>query len=310
MSCEYGGINIAPYQNGINNTLIPAIGNISLPSNSDTSGTYNNISFTSGAPSTSFSGSYGNTCTAGYYTTYSGDVNNLKNVMDFTIQFPLSEYCIEPQRGKNQQFPFTTTKTYNYTYFNEISSSFNVSGKACTYIPAIKDGDCQQCCTSDPLEACYWDFTCDCKTDCSASTYYCNGTSGKTCALCVSGGYSATVKAKPGTDTITLKYTIGTTLPSGYTIVGKYKITLPDNTPAPKNLYFYNFDITNMGISIGDVSVSNIPEPPGGWDLSQFNDVFEGLVSIYLVPYLNTLIKNQAFEINCYPPPPPEPPVK
>jgi hypothetical protein len=285
MSCQYPPFNIAPYQDGVNATLIPGIGNTPLPPNSDTKGTYNKISF--GSSAALFSGSYGDTCGAGYYTTYDGNLDSLVGVMDFNIIFPSSTYCIEPGPTQLQQLPFTTNKTFGYAYYNKVQADFTVSGKACTYIPAIK---------GEP---------------CSDSTYYCFGDpSLGVCAACVSDKYTnAVVTANLGPDNISLSYVTGSTLPSGYDIVASYEIELSYTFSPIQTLYFYDFDVTNMKVSVGDVSVSVVPEPPGGWDVSQFNDVFNGVVSLYLVPYLNTLIKNQAFEFKIKLPPDPFPPI-
>ena len=146
MSCQYS-LSIASYQDAINTTLLPDVGNTDLPPNSDTSGTFNDMSFENGG--ISFSGNIGNTTTDGYYVTYNGNILNLKNVMNFTIEFPSSTYCLEP--GRSQQFPFTTSKTYNYTYFSSISSSIKVTSQQCVYIPQITGQVCSVCCCGDIL---------------------------------------------------------------------------------------------------------------------------------------------------------------
>ena len=109
--------------------------------------------------------------------------------------------------------------------------------------------------------------------------------------------YTGTVTTKPNPDTITLSYVTGNTLPSGYTIVGSYTVNLPAGFISKlKTLYFYKFDITEMMVNITDIQISGIPTPPGGFNVSEFNSEFNSLVTQYLVPYLNTLVNNQAFE--------------
>jgi hypothetical protein len=279
MSCQFP-LNIAPYQDAVNSTLLPDIGNTPLPPSSSTTGTFNSMTFVGGI---NFSGSDGNTTTDGYYITYNGSILNVKNIMNFTIEFPSSTYCL--QAGRTQQFPFTTTSTYNYTYFSNISSSIKISAKSCGYIPQTKT--CGLPCCSDPLKSCFYDWKC-CNT--VASSYDC-------CAFCATDSYSGTITTKPNPDDITISYVTGNTLPSGYTIVASYTVNLPAGFISKLNtLYFYNFNVKEMNINVGSISISGIPTPPGGWDVSDFNSEFNSLVAQYLVPFLNTLVNNQAFE--------------
>jgi hypothetical protein len=282
MSCQYP-LNIAPYQDAVNNTLLPDIGNTPLAPNSSTTGTFNNMTFVGGI---NFSGSDGNTTTDGYYITYNGSILNLKNIMNFTIDFPSSTYCL--QLGRNQQFPFTTSTTYNYTYFSNISSSIKINTNSCGYIPQTSTKIYGPCC-NDPLKSCFYDWSCY-TTSTVPSSYAC-------CAVCVPASYDGTITTKPNPDDITLSYVTGNTLPSGYTIVGSYTVNLPAGFTSRLNtLYFYNFNVTEMNVNIGSVSISGIPTPPGGWNVSDFNSEFNSLVTQYLVPFLNTLVNNQAFE--------------
>ena len=114
-SCNYV-LNIAPFQNGVNATLLPDIGMSQIPSNSTTTGTFNNMSFQNGG--IAFSGTIGDTCTAGYYVTYNMNVLNLKNILDITLAFPSSTLCLD---GNIPNLPYNTTKTYSYTYFTLIN---------------------------------------------------------------------------------------------------------------------------------------------------------------------------------------------
>jgi hypothetical protein len=297
MSCQYS-ISIAPYQNGVNTTLLPDIGNTPLPPNSDTTGTFNNMTFENGG--IDFSGSVGDTCTAGYYVTYTGAILNLENAMNFTIEFPSSTYCLE--EGRIQEFPFTTTNTYNYTYFSSISSSIKVTSEQCIYAPAIVNGDCDVCCCGDIFSSCCWD-TCNCKTNCADSTYYCFGDPNDgICAICSAEAYVGTVTTKPNPDDITISYVTNNVLPTGYTIVATYRVKLPVGFRTKlTTLYFYNFDVKEMNVSIQQVNVSGIVEPPDGWNVAEFNSEFNSLVAQYLVPYLNTLVNKQAFEFQLEP---------
>ena len=287
MSCQYS-ISIAPYQDAVNATLLPDIGKTTLPPNSDTTGTYNNMKFENSG--ITFSGSAGNTTTDGYYSTYNGSVYTLQDVMNFTIEFPSSTYCLEPGRSKN--FPFTTTNTYNYTYFSDIQSELSINSNNCVYTPEVTGEVCDVCCCGDPLSSCCYD-TCDCKNEVIIqSTYDC-------CRICVPVPYSGLVTTKPETDTITLSYVTGNTLPSGYKIVASYVVNLPAGFFSPlKTLYFYNFDVTEMNVKIDTVTLTLTPtiDIPITLDVSTFNSDFNTLVTKYLVPYLNTLINGQAFE--------------
>jgi len=282
MSCQYS-ISIAPYQNAVNSTILPEIGETELPSNSDTTGTYNNMKFTNGG--ITFSGSVGNTTTDGYYVTYSGSVTTLQDIMNFTIDFPSSTYCLEP--GRSQNFPFTTTKTYNYTYFNDIQSELSINTNSCVYSPQYKA--CDYPCCSDPLESCFYDWKC-CET--IDSGYDC-------CRVCIPVPYSGLVTTNPEPDTITLSYVTNNTLPSGYKIVESFVVNLPAGFFSPlSTLYFYNFDVTEMNVNIQSVSLSLTPTTtiPITLDVSTFNSDFNTLVTKYVVPYLNTLINGQAIE--------------
>jgi hypothetical protein len=288
MSCQYS-ISIAPYQNAVNSTILPEIGETELPSNSDTTGTYNNMKFTNGG--ITFSGSVGNTTTDGYYVTYNGSITTLQDVMNFTIDFPSSTYCLEP--GRSQNFPFTTTKTYNYTYFNDIQCELSINSNNCVYTPQVTGEVCYEvCCCGNPISSCCYD-TCDCSDEVIVpSTYDC-------CKVCVPVPYSGLVTTKPEPDTITLSYVTGNTLPSGYKIVESFVVNLPAGFFSPlSTLYFYNFDVTEMNVNIQSVTLSLTPTIDIGLtlDVSTFNSDFNTLVTKYLVPYLNTLINGQAIE--------------
>jgi hypothetical protein len=285
MSCLYT-LNIAPFQNAINSTVLPAIGDSPIPSSysSTATGQFNNITFVNGG--LEFSGSDGNTTTAGYYLTYDLYVKSLASILQFNIQFPSSTLCLGET---SYQFPLITIKTFNYNYYNSIKSNILVNSNQYAYTPQYTTQVCAVCCCGDPISSCCYD-TCDCKNETIPSTYP---------GIETSESYSGTITTTPSPDTISLSYTISDTLPSGYNISQVYEVQLPPGYISPySTLFIYNLNVTELAIHIEDVTITGVPAPPGGWNISAFNSDFNTIVSKYLVPYLNTFIQNNAFQFN------------
>jgi hypothetical protein len=284
MSCAYE-LNLVPIENAINNILIPDISNSKVPAGTVT-GTFGSMNFNGEA---SFSGTDGNTTTAGYYVKYSVDIKNLINAFKFRFIFPQTSLCLSGKLSK-ETFPINIKRTYNYSYSTSLSSNVNVQTQSEVYIPETKGKVCDVCCCGNPLSSCCYD-TCKCKTEVITKSTYSS-------SLLIPINYSGTLSTKPNNDNLTFNYTVNTSLPSKYTVVQVIDVPVGGAIFPFSTLYAYGVLISSFNINITNISVSGIPEPPGGWDYSEFNSNFQSLFNTYIIPLLNTLVGDYAVQFN------------
>jgi hypothetical protein len=284
MSCKFN-LNLIPIENAINNILIPDIANSTLPAGTLT-GTFNNINFNG---STSFSGSGGNTTTDGYYYTYVIDVETLSNAFNFSLIFTQTSLCLSGRLSRNT-FPLNVTRTFLYNFNSSISSNITVQTQSEIYVPEVKGKVCSYCCCGNKYSSCCAD-TCNCKTQViTPSTYNSKNL--------VPVNYSGTLSARPNNDNITFNYVVNTSLPSGYTVVQVIDLPVGGAVFPFSTLYVYGLVIEQFQINITNISISGVPEPPGGWDVSEFNSTYQSLIDEYLTPLLNTLVLGYAIQFN------------
>ncbi len=110
--------------------------------------------------------------------------------------------------------------------------------------------------------------------------------------------YSGKISTTPNNDNITFTYTVDPSLPSGYTVVQVIDVPVGGAVFPFSTLYAYGIKINSFAINITNIAISGIPEPPGGWDYSEFNSDFQDLFNQYIVPLLNSLVNNYAIQFN------------
>jgi hypothetical protein len=277
MSCEFE-LNTSTFQNFVNTTLLEQLRETPIPPNPNFSGTFNSFD----VDGIEFQGSGGNSTCAGYDYNYKVFLNSMSNVLQFEIIFPSSSFCLTDISPKN--LPSTIATSYQYKYIDQLVAKVNCSSNSAAYIPI---DNCPLCC-SDPFESCFYK-TC------------CNGCINQQSTLIyIPVDYVGDIATTPNQAAIDTSVTVGSTLPSGYTVVTSTDVIMPVGFfSRVSTLYLYDLKVTNMDVNVSNVEFTSSPfSPPGGLNLSYFNNNFTELVNKYLVPLANQAIANNAFQFN------------
>lgn len=277
MSCEYE-LNTEPFQNFVNTTLLEELRETQIPSNPNFSGTFNSFN----VDGISYKGKGGDAECAGYDYNYTAYLNSMSNVLQLEIVFPSSTFCLTDTTLRS--LPSTITRTYQYKYLDPLVAAVNCSAESAEYVPLPY---CPQCC-SDIFEACFYESCCNGCIDQSSTLIY------------VPVYYIGNIATTPNEAAIDTEVTINSTLPSGYNVVSSVDVQMPVGFfSRVSTLFFYDLKITNMDVNVSNVEfTSSAFSPPGGINLSAFNNNFTELVNQYLVPLANQAIEKNAFQFN------------
>lgn len=263
----------------VNENILPLLAKTTIPTNPNLNGTFDNFSCTG----INFSGTDGNTTTAGYYYTYNIELQNVQNALNLDLSYNGSGLVICSSGIETTNLNFST----NYDYFSQISAKVNVQTQQEIYIPQTSSPICAVCCCGDVFSSCCYD-TCDCTNIVTPSTYSSD--------FLIPIGYTGTISTTPNTSSLSTSLTISSTLPTGYQVIQTVNYIITD-TPIPP-LYIYNIKIDTFNVNLSTITVSGIPAPPGGFDVSEFNSDFNTLISKYILPLLNELFTKSAIQIN------------
>lgn len=275
MSC----ITITPEEiiNLINTYVIPYVQNI--PINDEYfSGTLNDMT----CSNLTVSGSGGNTTTDGYYYTYSASINNIKQLFDLEIVQELFLVSVCPSTEYNTSL----YSSLNYKYTKNISINVDVQTNSEAYIPEVTAPVCAVCCCGDPISSCCYD-SCDCTNVVTTPSSYDPD-------LLIPTDYTGTVSLQISESYISLNYIVSSTKPTSGTFE-----TIPISTEYPdiSPIYIYNLNITSFTLNIQSISLSGIPEPQGGLNISGIDDTLNTYFAEYILPTLNTDIETLVLEL-------------
>lgn len=219
------------------NQIISDIGNYPLPPPNipmDITGTLNN--FNCGNSSLfDFSGSEGNTTTAGYYASYNLQIETVKSGFDFTV----SEITPTSTESAGLQL---VTGNFIASFNAEITVNATVKAKAEVYIPQSQTclTVCGPCCYN-PLEKCCYEFNCNCSTTCTTwpSTY--------TSDLLIPVTVPATLTISGGTITCGISYSASND--SSLTPIGSILKKTHVSEYTGKRFYMFDLLLSNMTLS-------------------------------------------------------------
>lgn len=239
-----------------------------------------------------WSGSQGNTSTAGYYVNYDAQITNVYNALDIAI---ISLVQIGNSLGTD-----TITYTTNFTaeYLNNITVDIKASGSETVYIPQS-----QTCATA--CGCCTTCNKCSLSCACGLTTKSCNCTT--TCTT-----WPSTYSASPhigfnetGSGTLSgcemkgeISLSVSINKPSSGTLQSPIYINNPD---LPAEFYIYNSVLSNMTVTYSNITVkfsalgglTTIP-------ITISQSVAQSLVSVLfgdLQTDLNNLIKTNIFPV-------------
>lgn len=240
------------------------------------SGTLNNISVGC-VPEFTYSGSQGNTDTAGYYATYSITINSIENLLSFTIQ----DQTYYTSDGKAAG---TYTTSFTGDYYESIIVQGNGNGKAEVYIPQSQTcATACGCCTSC-ISPCYLDcgcgldtVTCDCTTTCTTwpSTYSSD--------LLIPFGFPFTVYLNGCIASGNFTYTVGLVNPGTKPLKTFTGSTLP--TP----IYIYDIEFSDLKVAFDSLSAPVYNGITIDVNASQINDLISSFVNTFTKDLNNTI---------------------
>lgn len=271
----------------INNYIFPFIRSSTIPSNPYVSGTFNDFN----CYNLNYSGSGGNTTTAGYYYTYEIALNTVYNLFNLQIIFADETFIIYSTENTN------IYQTQTYSYFSNIAFDIYLQFSTEVYIPSIP-GYCLQsttvcaaiCCCGNPFDSCCYD-PCDCYD--VPGLCFPEIPSSYTPDLLIPIALNTTINATFNNGSISYSYSYGIIKPSGDNIIS-YNVNINGNgIPV---IYLYNLQITSLIINANSLTISNVPNPPDGYNISTYNNDINSFVSSILLPYLNSFLTGIVFE--------------
>jgi hypothetical protein len=240
-------------------------------------GTLNNITV-SCIPEFTFSGTQGNTTTAGYYATYSITVGNIENFLSFTIQ----DETYYTSDGKTAG---TYSTSFTGDYYENIIINGNGNGKAEVYIPqsqtcATACWTCTSCVSPCSLNcACgLKSSSCDCTTTCTTwpSTYT------PDFLIPFSFPFTGILKGCVATGEIT--YTVDIINPKTKPLK-TFKATV--QLPAP--IYIYNIEFSDLKVTFDSVSAPVYNGITIELNVSEINSLIASFLSSFTKDLNNTI---------------------
>jgi hypothetical protein len=267
------------------NKIIASVQDVELPGPCP-SGTINDAKIGCASWST-YTGTEGNTDTAGYYAKYTAQINEIENVFDIAL---ISE-AYYTSDGKTYA---TYSTNFKGNYLEQVVANMEISGSCEVYIPQSQTcaTACLSCCDTE-CKKCKLSCGCGLKTSCKS----CDCTT--TCTTWPSlyssemlvnfPSFPATVTATDATITGTFTYTISssntTTLPVK-TITGSV---------LPSPIFLSNILFSNISITAANYSAPVIT----GWPVSLNSNNINSLLSYvagYLAQQLNKVVNEYVYE--------------
>lgn len=188
----------------------------------------------------SFSGTYGNTTTAGYYASYNATVDNISNIFDFVFTDITGNDFLVDTVAKTYQSSFTCK------YTSAIKATGTASAKTEVYIPQYQtSGICTSC------NRC--GLHCGCGLTTKSCVTYWNSTYNSSLLLPASDSYTCYINdgVMTGNVSFTCSPLPPPTLPSGVSI----KTINTPGTYTP--FYIWEVQITDLTLTYQSFNVSN-----------------------------------------------------
>ncbi len=275
-------ISVQTLINQINNSIIE-LGK--QPSNTsyfpNTKGTYNDLQILNKVIYTE--GTTGNTSTDGYYASYNVDINQLLNIINFSISESNDYNLCFTRTEQSQKY------TLNLTYLSSITANGIYDATAKVYSPSYCDGKVETKCSWSGWRN--WDVKC--KSWWNSCGWNVPSTYKEAVGFALSSNCGATIDDCTGTTDVEFSY--GSKAPTGdYTFV-TYVI---DGLPTQFSYYIYNFKIESLDIYFSKytINISGLGKNQNTIISSFTASDVQSAIQKYLVPIIlnstNNAIKN------------------